>query len=150
MGIARTYAALVLLAKGDAAGAEAEARAASSELAAIPTSRADAIAARARALLALGRKDEALAASTEAFALLSELGTVDDGETRIRLARVEALLAADQTERARAILAETVEKLERRAHKLGDAQLRRSFLARVPENARVFWLARTYDVRDVT
>jgi len=145
MGIARTYAALALLVKGDAAGAEKEAAEAAKELAAIPTSRADALATRARALLALHRNDEALALSTEAFALLSELHTVDDGEMRIRLAHAEALVACDQTERGRALLAESVEKIRARAKKL-DPDLAKKFLGRVPEVSRLMWLASAYDV----
>jgi tetratricopeptide (TPR) repeat protein len=145
MGIARTYAALVLLTKGDAAGAEAEAAEAAKELAAIPTSRADALATRARALLALKRNDEALACSTEAFELLSSLRTVDDGEMRIRLAHAEALLACDRIERGRAVLADTVEKVRARAKRL-TPDLAKSFVERVPEVSRIMWLATTYDV----
>jgi tetratricopeptide (TPR) repeat protein len=145
MGIARTYAALTMLVKGDAAAAEVLAAEAAKELVAIPTSRADAIATRARALLALKRNDEALALSTEAFGLLSELHTVDDGEMRIRLAHAEALLACDRIERGRALLAESVEKIRARATRL-DAELAKKFVERVPEVARLMWLASTYDV----
>jgi tetratricopeptide (TPR) repeat protein len=145
MGIARTYAAMVLLVKGDAANAEAEAAEAGKELAAIPTSRADALACRARALLALKRNDEALAASSEAFALLAELRTVDDGAMRIRLAHSEALLACDQIERGRALISESVQKIRERARKL-DAGLAKKFLENVPEVSRLMWLAQTYDL----
>jgi tetratricopeptide (TPR) repeat protein len=145
MGIARTYTALVLLVKGDAAGAEAEAAEAAKELAAIPTSRADALATRARPLLALKRNEEALACSTEAFNLLADLRTVDDGEMRIRLAHSEALLACDRVERGRALLAESVQKIRARASKL-DPTLAKKFLERVPEVSRLMWLASTYDV----
>ncbi len=144
MGIARTYVALVLLEKGDFTAAEAEADAAAKELEAIATSRVDALATRARALVALGRKQEALAASTEAFGVLADLGAVDDGEMRVRLAHVEALLANAQVERARAVLVESVERLEQRANKLV-AELRCSFRERVPENARILQLAREHD-----
>jgi len=145
MGIARTYVALVLLAKGDFVDAANEAEAAAKELEAIATSRVDALAARARALVALGRKEDALAASTEAFGVLADLGTVDDGDMRIRLAHVEALLANAEIERARDVLVESVRRLEQRANKLG-AELRRSFRERVPENARIMELARQHDV----
>jgi hypothetical protein len=145
MPIMRTYVALALLAKGDAASAEVEAAEAAKELAAIPTSRADALATRARALLALKRNDEGLALSTEAFTLLAELHTVDDGEMRIRLAHCEALLACNQIERGRAVLAESVQKVRTRANKL-DAGLAKKFLERVPEASRLMWLASAYDV----
>ncbi len=145
MGITRTYVALALLVKGDAAGAEAEAAAAAKELAAIPTSRADALATRARALLVLERNDEALALSTEAFDLLSELQTVDDGEMRIRLAHVEALLACHQIERGRALLGEAIQKVRARAKRL-DAELAKNFFERVPEVSRLMWLASTYGI----
>jgi tetratricopeptide (TPR) repeat protein len=145
MGIARTYAAIILLVKGDAASAETEAAESAKELEAIPTSRADALATRARALLALKRNDEALASSTEAFGLLAEFRTVDDGAVRIRLAHSEALLACDQVERARALLAESAQRIRERAQKL-DPSLAKKFLECVPEVSRLMWLASTYDV----
>ncbi len=141
LGIAQTYAAIILIARGDFADAEREAAIAVETLASIPTSRADALATRARALVALDRNFEALAASTEAWAILQELGSVDDGDVRIRLAHVEALQSTGETDAARALLAETKDKLAARASKLTNASLRESFLARVPENARIFVLA---------
>jgi len=141
MGIARTYESILLLARGDATAAEAEAAGAAATLTAIATSRADALAARARALLVLGRAEEALRDAESAHAVLAELGSVDDGETRIRLAYVEALAASGDARLAPA-LAETVAKIEDRARRLADPELRRFFLERVPENARVLALAR--------
>jgi len=145
MGIARTYAAMVLLVKGDAAASEVEAAEAAKELSVIPTSRADALACRARALLALKRNEEALAASTEAFGLLADLRTVDDGAMRIRLAHSEALLASDQIERGRALIAESVQKIRERTRKL-DAGLAKKFVECVPEVSRLMWLASAYDI----
>src|SRR5262249_34711471 len=134
-----------LLVKGDAASAEAEAAESAKELEAIPTSRADALATRARALLALSRNDEALASSTEAFALLAELRTVDDGAMRIPLAHSGPLLACDPVARARALLAEPAQKIRGRAEKLAPS-LAKKFLECVPEVSRLMWLASTYDV----
>ncbi len=141
-GIARTYAALILLGRGDAAAAEVDAAASAQILVSIATSRADALGTRARALLELGRNDEALVASTEAFGVLSSLGSVDDGDVRIRLAHVEALLANGRTSEGSALLAETAERLSMRTRKLDDAHLRQCFLERVPENVRLMSLAR--------
>ena len=141
-GIARTYAALVHLARGDFASAEIEASTAIDALAAIPTSRADALAARARARIALGNPRGALADSAEAFAVLTEIGSVDDGDVRIRAAHAEALFANGEHDRARALVRETFAKLTARAEKL-DPALRASFLTRVPENARIAWLAQS-------
>jgi tetratricopeptide (TPR) repeat protein len=140
MGIARTYAALVLLARGDAAASEVEAAAAAEALTAIATSRADALGTRARALLILGRPEEALACSSEAYGVLTDVGSVDDGDVRTRLAHIEALLATHRTAEGRTILRATVERLELRAMNLRDPELRKLFLERVPENARVMAL----------
>ncbi len=140
MGIARTYVALVLLARGDAAAAEIEAGAAADALSAIATSRSDALGTRARALLALGRLDEALACSTEAYKVLTDVGSVDDGDVRTRLAHVEALLATNRAEEGQKLLKDTVERLEARARNLRDPELCKLFLERVPENARIMAL----------
>ena len=143
MGIARTYAALILVLQNEFAAAEAECFVAIAALASIQTSRADALAARSRALIGLGRSFEALAASTEAFAILTELGSVDDGDVRVRLAHIEALFATGDESAARSLLIDTKEKLVARANKLNDADLRAFFLERVPENARVMSLVQT-------
>jgi tetratricopeptide (TPR) repeat protein len=144
MGIARTYTGLVLLARGDALGAEVEARAAADVLESIPTSRADALGTRARALLALGQTDAALACAKQAHGILVELGSVDDGDVRTRLAYIEALLAAGHEPEAAALLVETREKLETRARNLRDEGLRTLFLSQVPENARVAALCKQH------
>jgi tetratricopeptide (TPR) repeat protein len=141
MGIARTYAALIMLARGDVAAAEVEAASAADALVAIATSRADALGTRARALLILGRAEEALVCSSEAYAVLVDVGSVDDGDVRTRLAHIESLLATHHEREGRAILRDTVARLETRAKNLREPELRKLFLERVPENVRVMELA---------
>ncbi|HEY1960541.1 MAG TPA: protein kinase [Polyangiaceae bacterium] len=142
MGFARNYEALIALLRGDFPAAERDASVAAEALGPIPTSRADALGIRARALLALRRTQEAFGVASEAFAILTEAGSVDDGDVRVRLAWIEALLASGAHEEGRAVLAATQAKLDERARRLDDPELRAFFLERVPENARVMALAR--------
>jgi tetratricopeptide (TPR) repeat protein len=92
--------------------------------------------------LASSRPSEALSTARRAMELLASLGEVEEGETSIRLAFVEAHRTAGDLEAARAAAAEARSRLLASAAKIADPELRRSFLTRVPENARILDLAR--------
>jgi tetratricopeptide (TPR) repeat protein len=135
---ARVYASLVLTWSGHPDRGEQETRAALA-LDADPPVRAYACAALALAMLARGRAREALTAAGEGHALLVSLGTVEEGESLIRLAWAEALGAAGDA-RAPGAVAEARDHVLRRAGAIRDPERQRSFLERVPENARTLAL----------
>jgi tetratricopeptide (TPR) repeat protein len=138
----RIYLTLMLGAAGELANAEEEARAALA-IAPPPPLRAYALAALAQVLLRAQRGGEALLAAREAVDLLDTLGSIEEGEALLRLVYAEALHAEGDPRAASAIL-DARDRLLEQAAKIGDAALRRSFLERVPENARTLWLAETW------
>ena len=140
----RTYRAFILLRAGDAAAAEREARAAGEIPTLSPPMRAYALAALSRALLARERASEALDAAEKAIALMTAAHAVEEGELTVHLARVEALLATDQLKPAAAALTVARDRLSARASAIGDPAWKESFLARVPDNARILELARAH------
>jgi hypothetical protein len=73
--------------------------------------------------------------------ILTSEGELEEGEALIHLAHVEALRAIGDADGAAAALADARARLLARAGKIVDADLRRSFLERVPENARILALA---------
>ncbi len=100
----------------------------------VPTTRACSHAVLARAELAAGRATEALGHARTAHQLLDELGGIEEGEALIRLAFAEALAAAGPPDEARAAAHAARARLDARAARIIDPDIRRSFLA-VPENA---------------
>ncbi len=140
-GAARAYLSAILASGGDLSGAEREARTAVERLVGVPPIRAFALATLAEALLASGRAAEAVGASSEAMGILEALGSIEEGEATVRLAHAEALFAAGDVVHATAAIVAARDRLLARAEKIADADLRRSFLGRVPENARTIRLA---------
>jgi hypothetical protein len=69
---------------------------------------------------------------------------VDGEEEVIRLAYAEALFEAGDRVGAREAIASAKERLTDRAARIQDPELRKSFLERVPENARTMALAREW------
>ena len=132
--VSHTYLADLLWRAGDPAGA-LESAIASAELSDRPN-RVLALAIAARAELALGRLDAARARATESAALLDELGSIEDGEALARLAFVEVMVACGDLPLAQAALARAQERLEVRAAKISDPELRKSFLENVPDHAQ--------------
>jgi tetratricopeptide (TPR) repeat protein len=131
--VSQGYLALIFLEAGDAEGAEREALAAADSDA---PNRAFALAIVAEARLALGRSADALAAALEARGLLESLGGIEEGEARVRLVHAESLRATGDEAGAVAVLEAARRRLEERAAKIGDPELRASFLENVPEHAR--------------
>ncbi len=138
------YLALMLGMSGDLEAAEREARAALA-VDPPPPIRAHALATLAEALLRRGDAESALTAAREATDLLDTLGTLEEGEPLVRLVYAEVLHAAGDRRAASAILVARDHLLDRAA-KIRDPILRRSFLERVPENARTLAFARDWAV----
>ena len=148
-GASLEYLALIELAAGHTSAAEAAARGALSVASiepALPLNQAESFAILAQTLLAAGRAGDARTAAGEGLRMLEELGGIDDGEAIIRLTWAEALHATGDTVGAREAITAARERLLHRAGRIPDEPLRRSFLERVPENARTLahaaaWLA---------
>jgi tetratricopeptide (TPR) repeat protein len=95
----------------------------------------------ARVLLSRGRIAEAYAAAREASDGLEQVGSVEEGEAQIRLMLAESLAAAGEHNAAREAVTRARARLLERAMQITDPSRRRSFLERLPENARTLQLA---------
>ena len=95
-----------------------------------------------RALLADGRAEDALAAAEEAIAALDVTRRGDEAEAMVHVALVEAARATGRHERALEVLRAARQRLEDRAARMTNRDVRSSFLAHVPDNARLLELAR--------
>jgi tetratricopeptide (TPR) repeat protein len=134
------YRARIRLAS-DPARAVREIRPVSDDPRVPPAYRSYALAIKAAARLALGDPERAVRSSRPAMDLLASMGEIEEGSAFIHLAHAEALLASGDTAAARLAAAAGRTKLLAQAEKIADAALRRSFLERVPENARLLDLA---------
>jgi tetratricopeptide (TPR) repeat protein len=106
--------------------------------------RALAQASLARVLLATRREREALEIARQAYSLLP--GSVGVGaEAPVRLALAEALRANGEETSALEAVRAARDRLVDRAAKIASPELRRSFLERVPANARTLRLAREWE-----
>ena len=137
----RVYLAQILRLAGDLTSAEREARAAIEFFRVATPLRAFALAVLAEVLLEAGKFEDARDAATEARGLLQELGHLEEGEALVRLVHAEALQASGDEAAGRAAIEEAKRELLGRAEKIRDESRRRSFLERVPENARTLRLA---------
>jgi len=136
-GTTHVYIALALEESGGHARAADEARVAIDILAGVPLARGQALAVLARAQLSLGDVAGALASAAQGMALLAEQGTMEEGEAYLRLVHADALAASGRADEARAGLAIARRNLEAAAARISDEALRASFLARIPEHARI-------------
>ncbi|MFT3775798.1 MAG: protein kinase [Minicystis sp.] len=142
---ARQYLAEVLAMQGELEAALTEVRAALDVVENSPAVRKEVLGAYADLLLRAGRAPEAVAYAREVVEqLAAEGGGMAEGESRLRLVYVEALDAAGDPEGAREALKSALVSLSARAARIHDPALRRSFLERVPENARLVALAREH------
>jgi tetratricopeptide (TPR) repeat protein len=139
--LAGTYEimAMALLAKGDLATAEVQAKVAV-DLATLPGTLLRPLAVLAMVRLERGDAAGALVAAEAANA---QRGADARGlnDAILRLAYGEALAANGQAEAARVILALGRDGLLARAAKISDAERRQTFLTRIPEHARLLRLA---------
>jgi hypothetical protein len=137
----RAYRAQALAASAPAE-ALAEARAACELGEKAPASRAYALAVLAEQALAAGDAAQAVAHAREAYRLSGELRGAEGADTFVRVTLASALLAHGERIEAGAVAAAARDRLLRSAGRIGDAQLRTSYLGRVPENARLLELVR--------
>jgi hypothetical protein len=75
---------------------------------------------------------------------LTSLREIEEGESTVRLAWAEALQGSGDAAAARAAIAAARDRLLQRAAKIRDATWRKSYLERVPDNARTLELAETW------
>lgn len=143
-GASHAYLSLIHLARGDQDVAEVEARMGAGLMAETPSTHAFGLACLARVLLARGKLDEALATAAQAHAELEAAGQVEDGAHLIRLTFAEALHAAGRLAEAREAIARARDQVDETAAKIHDPTHRRSFVERVPENARTLELAQRW------
>ncbi|WP_437684232.1 protein kinase domain-containing protein [Sorangium sp. So ce131] len=137
----RAVLADILRAAGDCERAELEARRAVD--AGPPAWKPVFLATLADVLLARGQASEALVVARAAeHAAASRSDSV--GEAKVRLAVAEALASTGDVDGARIAIAAARERLLGRAARIAAADLRRSFLQRVPENARTLERARAW------
>ena len=85
----------------------------------------------------------ALAAAREASDLAASLGGLEEGEAFVQLALVETLAAAGDAVASAEALTAALARLEERAARIRNPELRRSFFENVPEHARLRELAGT-------
>ncbi len=142
-GGSRIILAEILLHAGDLEGAAEQARLAVEVLAGTPPARAHALAMTAEIELARGRPAEAMTAAAEAESIL-RAAVLDEGEALVRLVHALALHETGHLGEARTAIAAAEARLLERAAKIVDPELRRSFLERVPENARTSALRKAW------
>jgi tetratricopeptide (TPR) repeat protein len=94
--------------------------------------------------LSQGNLDVATSAATEARELLETVGGVESGENSIRRVHAEVVLANGDRALAKSQLALARDRLLAQAARLGGEELRKSFLNRVPDNARILALSETW------
>ncbi|WP_437940977.1 protein kinase domain-containing protein [Sorangium sp. So ce341] len=143
-GIGRALLADVLLERGDLEAAEREALSALGSLSSAPPRRTTLVRTLAAIRLAQGRVTEALAGAEEALTGYEALRIFFLKGSLARLTHAEALMAAGDQRRALAAIAEARARLLANAAKIGDPELRRSFLEDVREHARTLELARAW------
>jgi serine/threonine protein kinase len=134
----RAYLAQAL-GETELAAAEIEARAALELGPVAPSSRAYALAVLAGLALRKAPPDAAAAVplAREAYRLLGETGGAEGAELLVRATLTSALVHLEAYGEARAVAAAARDRLHEFAARIGDPQLRASFVERVPENASI-------------
>jgi tetratricopeptide (TPR) repeat protein len=140
-GWTRIYLSRIEQARGDGAAAEREALLAAERTEVTPPARAGALAALALARLELGQPREALDAALGALDILAAFGGIEEFEALVRRAHAEALLASGLVDQASRALDRARARLHQLAARIARPAHRKSFLARVPDNARLLELA---------
>jgi tetratricopeptide (TPR) repeat protein len=135
--------AQVLKVMNDLEAAEHTARAAA-HVAAAPPDRCQALGALADVLLSRRKFAEALAAAKESTELLESLGGIDEGEALVRLVYAKSLAANGLLDEAKAAAGAARERLRARAATMRDPQRKKTFLEKVPDNARTMELAHAW------
>ncbi|WP_437337887.1 protein kinase domain-containing protein [Sorangium sp. So ce394] len=143
-GMGHSLLAELSLLHGELEAAEREALTAREQLAGMPNTQTPVIMSLALIRLAQGRIAEALAAAKEGMAQYEALQMLSARGSRARLIYAEVLMAAGAREEAHVEIAVARARLLENAAKIGDPELRRSFLEDIRENARTLELARAW------
>ena len=143
-GQARLALAEIFLRAGELDDAEAEVLTAMALPQLMPLDRMHGTALSAAIFLSQGRIAEALATAEQALAVYLKHEVLGPRHAFARLVHAEALHASGDVERARVMIGAARDLLLARAAQIDDAEMRRSFLERVPENARTLALAEAW------
>jgi tetratricopeptide (TPR) repeat protein len=141
---ARIWLCRVMMIRGDHEAAAEQASMAVTLAEGAPVPQAYALGVLASALLAQHRASAAITPARKAFEIVEALGGIEDGDAFVRLVHAETLDALGDHAAAREVLRAAHERLVACAARIDDHELRRSFLERVPENARTLELARSW------
>ena len=98
----------------------------------------------ANALVLAGDAAAALTEATTAMRLMDTHGRPEEGEMIVRLAYARALHAHGRVDDARTAIADAAQRITDTASKIGDPNLRQTFLQAVPEHALTLALARDW------
>ena len=143
-GCSRAYLALVLVELGELSAALEQAELAVERLQSARALLALAHAACARVHLAQGDTRAALTHTETAMESLLAYGA-EDGAALVRLVRAEALATVGREGEARETIQRARAELVERAGRIQNPEWRKSFLERVPENARTIALATEWE-----
>jgi serine/threonine protein kinase/tetratricopeptide (TPR) repeat protein len=146
--VGRLYLANILLRMEDAPGAIAAAEEAIHCAKDFPGLSAYAHAMLGSIYLSQSKAPRAMVAAREAMDLLTKLHSVEEGEALIRVVEAEALYASNRQGEAIKRIKEARERLLKIADEIDEPHWRRSFLEKVPENARTMRLAAEWELRD--
>ncbi|MBI2394511.1 MAG: protein kinase [Deltaproteobacteria bacterium] len=144
-GAAHLYLAWIHMRASEYEGAEREAEHALLLVSPIPPLRAYALSMLADSRLRRGAAVEALEIAARAREIVDGLGNREDCEAQVLLVHAEALRAAGRDSDARAAILDARARVHVAASRIANDALRASFLAEVPENARIMTLAREWD-----
>jgi tetratricopeptide (TPR) repeat protein/tRNA A-37 threonylcarbamoyl transferase component Bud32 len=142
-GGSRLYLASILWREGDLAAAEQEATRAIAIATSTASVRALANAMLAHVLFTRGETAAALIPSRVSMRVLKESG-VEEGESFVRLVNAEILYAEKDMTAAKKAISEARARVLARAEKISEPKWKKSFLERVPENARTLQLAKEW------
>lgn len=145
VGTAELYRSVIAHRRGAFVLAEELALRALSTLEKMPPMAAGAMACRARALVRIGRSQEALAEVKRAIAIV-EGGGHETLANLVRLVFAEVLWAVGAKAEARAAIGRAKALILKSADRIGDPDLRRSFLEVAETNARTIGLAVAWGV----
>ncbi|NUP14128.1 MAG: protein kinase [Polyangiaceae bacterium] len=101
----------------------------------------------ARVLLLRGAPQDSLLSAKSAVKAIESVGCVEDFEMLAYVTLAEAHLATGESDEAKEVLNVARGRLEERMKGIRDPALRKSFIERVPDHARVYELCRTMEDR---
>jgi len=141
-GCSRLYLARVALAEGALEEAEDHTRQTMGLVSGYPPFVALATAVLARIALARGRPTQAVDLASSAMALCDSGVPLEEGQSLVYLALAESLRAVGRVRECARVAAVGRSRIEARAERIGDPEIRAGFLSRVAENAALVALSR--------